>query len=34
MNQSSSQVTLDKYVYLMSELYKIGANVLNDVIIF
>lgn len=33
MGHSSIQVTLDKYGHLMPELYEIGANALNDVVI-
>lgn len=33
MGHSSIQVTLDKYGHLMPELYEIGANALNDVVL-
>ena len=33
MGHSSIQVTLDKYGHLMPELYEVGANAMNDVVI-
>ena len=33
MGHSSIQVTLDKYGHLMPELYEVGANAMNDVIL-
>lgn len=33
MGHSSIQVTLDKYGHLMPELYEIGGNAMNDVIL-
>ncbi len=33
MGHSSIQVTLDKYGHLMPELYEIGGNAMNDVVI-